>query len=446
MATHAEGIDQARVRAAVRELLLAIGEDPERDGLRDTPARVGRLYAEVFSGLHADPRLLLQKTFEVDHEEMVLQKDIEFSSFCEHHLLPFSGRAHVAYLPTGRVVGLSKLARAVDVVARKPQIQERLTQEIADLMNEELAPRGVLVVIESVHTCMTVRGVRKPGTVCVTSAARGSTRRTRPRGPRSWDTFTVRAGRLSRPAQGPAVGHRHPPQARIRHDLRREFRGELLVDPASWPCIPPTPACSKSSRSRLPIPKDEARPPTIRTVCPRAVDSPVAPRGRTGIAGEALGPGRRHRPERSLPLDPRRSARTGCASSPGSSSSGSTRLAKRAAGSAPDPASGAAVRRRDDRNRRSGRPRGRARLTRGTTSAACASIWDDGTADHYPQPAGSGPTASTNREIRAQGVTDLDRHAGAIAAEPAADAVQPGRLRSTTCHADGPDYPAARGD
>jgi len=161
------------VRAAVRELLLAIGENPDRDGLRDTPARVGRLFAEVFSGLHVDPRVLLRKTFEVDHEEMVLQKDILFSSFCEHHLLPFSGHVHVAYIPTGRVVGLSKLARVVDALARKPQIQERLTQEIADLIHEELAPRGVLVVIEAEHTCMTVRGVRKAGTVCVTSAARG---------------------------------------------------------------------------------------------------------------------------------------------------------------------------------------------------------------------------------------------------------------------------------
>jgi GTP cyclohydrolase I len=166
-------VDQPRVRAAVRELLLAIGEDPEREGLRDTPARVGRLFAEVFAGLHSDPRLLLRKTFEVDHEEMVLQKDIEFASFCEHHLLPFTGRAHVAYLPTGRVVGLSKLARAVDVLARKPQIQERLTQEIADLIQEELAPRGVLIVVEAVHACMTVRGVKKPGTACITSAARG---------------------------------------------------------------------------------------------------------------------------------------------------------------------------------------------------------------------------------------------------------------------------------
>jgi GTP cyclohydrolase IA len=167
------GVDQARVRAAVRELLLAVGEDPDRDGLRETPARVGRLLAEAFSGLHTDPRALLRKTFDVDHEEMVLQKDIEFASFCEHHLLPFSGRAHVAYISTGRVVGLSKLARAVDALSRKPQIQERLTQQIADLIQEELAPRGVLVVLEAVHTCMTIRGVRKPGTVCVTSAARG---------------------------------------------------------------------------------------------------------------------------------------------------------------------------------------------------------------------------------------------------------------------------------
>jgi GTP cyclohydrolase IA len=167
------GVDQARIRAAVREILLAVGEDPDRDGLLETPARVARLYAEVFAGLHVDPRLLLRKTFEVDHEEMVLEKDIEFSSFCEHHLLPFSGRAHVAYIPTGHVVGLSKLARAVEAVARKPQIQERLTQEIADLIQEELAPRGVLVVVEATHACMTVRGVRKPGTVCVTSAARG---------------------------------------------------------------------------------------------------------------------------------------------------------------------------------------------------------------------------------------------------------------------------------
>jgi GTP cyclohydrolase I len=167
------GVDQSRIRAAVREILLAVGEDPDRDGLLETPARVARMYAEVFSGLEADARIHLQKTFDVDHEEMVLQKDIEFASFCEHHLLPFTGRAHIAYVPSGRVVGLSKLARVVEVVSRKPQVQERLTQEIADLLQEELNPRGVLVVVEASHSCMTIRGVRKPGSVCLTSAARG---------------------------------------------------------------------------------------------------------------------------------------------------------------------------------------------------------------------------------------------------------------------------------
>lgn len=170
---HAGPVDQARIRAAVREILLAVGEDPDRDGLMETPARVARMYAEVFSGLRTDARLFLQKTFDVDHEEMVLQRDIEFSSFCEHHLMPFTGRAHVAYIPTGRVVGLSKLARVVEAVARKPQVQERMTQEIADHLQEGLSPRGVLVVVEAGHTCMTIRGVRKPGSVCVTSAARG---------------------------------------------------------------------------------------------------------------------------------------------------------------------------------------------------------------------------------------------------------------------------------
>lgn len=167
------GIDQARLRAAVRELLLAVGEDPDRDGLLETPDRVARMYAEVFAGLHSDPRLHLRKTFPVDHEELVLQKDIDFTSFCEHHLLPFTGRAHIAYVPTGRVVGLSKLARLVEGVSKRPQIQERMTQELADIMQEELAPRGVLVVVEASHSCMTIRGVRKPGTICVTSAARG---------------------------------------------------------------------------------------------------------------------------------------------------------------------------------------------------------------------------------------------------------------------------------
>ena len=168
-----EPVDLPRIAAAVREILAAIGEDPNRDGLLDTPQRVARMYAEIFSGLHASPRIHLQKTFEVDHEEMVLQRDIEFSSFCEHHLLPFTGRAHIAYIPTGRVVGLSKLARVVEGIARKPQVQERMTQEIADLLQDELIPRGVLVLVEATHSCMTIRGVRKPGTTCVTSAARG---------------------------------------------------------------------------------------------------------------------------------------------------------------------------------------------------------------------------------------------------------------------------------
>lgn len=166
-------VDLARIRAAVREILIAVGEDPERDGLLDTPSRVAKMYAEVFSGLHTDPRTHLQKTFDVDHEELVLQRDIEFSTFCEHHLLPFTGKAHIAYLPTGRVVGLSKLARVVEGVAKRPQVQERMTQQIADLIEEELAPRGVLVVLDAVHSCMTIRGVRKPGTSCVTTSARG---------------------------------------------------------------------------------------------------------------------------------------------------------------------------------------------------------------------------------------------------------------------------------
>ncbi len=171
--TDSSPIDVARIRAAVREILEAIGEDPERDGLQDTPSRVAKMYAEVFSGLHTDPRIHLKKTFEVDHEELVLQRDIEFSTFCEHHFLPFSGKAHIAYLPTGRVVGLSKLARVVEGIARRPQVQERMTQQIADLIEEELAPRGVLVVIDAVHSCMTIRGVKKPGTSCVTTSARG---------------------------------------------------------------------------------------------------------------------------------------------------------------------------------------------------------------------------------------------------------------------------------
>jgi GTP cyclohydrolase I len=169
-------VDLGRIRAAVREILLAVGEDPDREGLQETPDRVARMYAEIFVGLHADARAHLQKTFTVKHDEMVLQKDIDFASVCEHHLLPFIGKVHIAYLPSGKVVGLSKLARVVEVVSHRPQVQERMTEEIAELVMDELNARGVGVIIEASHTCMTIRGVRKPGTVCVTSAMRGAFR------------------------------------------------------------------------------------------------------------------------------------------------------------------------------------------------------------------------------------------------------------------------------
>ncbi len=167
------GVDHERIRRAVREILIAVGEDPTREGLRDTPDRVARMYAEIFSGLHTDPAVHLEKTFTQKHDEMVLVKDIEFSSCCEHHLLPFLGKAHIAYLPNGRVVGLSKLARVVEAVAKRPQVQERMTEEIADLIMTHLKPRGVGVIVEASHTCMTIRGVRKPGAMTITSSMRG---------------------------------------------------------------------------------------------------------------------------------------------------------------------------------------------------------------------------------------------------------------------------------
>jgi GTP cyclohydrolase IA len=169
-------VDQERIRAAVREILLAVGEDPDREGLRETPDRVARMYAEVFSGLRSDPRELLKKTFTQKYDEMVLVKDIEYASFCEHHLLPFTGKAHIAYLPNGKIVGLSKLARLVEVLARRPQVQERMTEDMADMLMEELEPRGVAVIVEGSHSCMTVRGVRKPDSTCTTSAMRGTFR------------------------------------------------------------------------------------------------------------------------------------------------------------------------------------------------------------------------------------------------------------------------------
>jgi GTP cyclohydrolase I len=166
-------VDQKRIQAAVRELLLAVGENPDREGLRETPARVARMYEELFAGLSQDPSEFLRKTFPQKYDEMVVVKDIEFSSMCEHHLLPFMGKAHVAYLPNGRIVGLSKLARAVEVLARRPQVQERITEDLAELLMEELSARGVGVVMEAEHTCMTIRGVGKPGSLTITSAMRG---------------------------------------------------------------------------------------------------------------------------------------------------------------------------------------------------------------------------------------------------------------------------------
>ncbi|MGQ0616274.1 MAG: GTP cyclohydrolase I FolE [Acidimicrobiia bacterium] len=172
-------VDRPRIERAVREILEAIGEDPERDGLQDTPDRVARMYEEIFSGLREDPGGYLQTRFEADHDEMVMVRDIPMYSACEHHLLPWVGKAHVAYIPSddGRVTGLSKLARLVDAYAKRPQVQERLTSQIADELDRSLCPKGVMVVIEAEHLCMTMRGVRKPGATTVTSAVRGLFRR-----------------------------------------------------------------------------------------------------------------------------------------------------------------------------------------------------------------------------------------------------------------------------
>ena len=170
--------DAPRVEAAVRELLLGVGEDPDREGLRDTPARVARAFAETFAGLRQGPEDVLTTTFDLGHDEMILVKDIELYSTCEHHLVPFHGVAHVGYIPgaDGRITGLSKLARLVDVFAKRPQVQERLTSQVADALVEHLRPRGVIVVIECEHLCMSMRGVHKPGSRTVTSAVRGQMR------------------------------------------------------------------------------------------------------------------------------------------------------------------------------------------------------------------------------------------------------------------------------
>lgn len=168
--------DLPSIEAAVRQILVAVGEDPDRPGILDTPRRVAKMYAEMFSGLHVDPSRHLKVTFPESYDEMVLIRDIQFNSMCEHHLLPFNGVAHVAYLPNGKVTGLSKVARVVEEVARRPQVQERLTDQVATLMEEELSTAGVAVVVEAEHSCMSIRGIRKPGSKTITSALRGKFR------------------------------------------------------------------------------------------------------------------------------------------------------------------------------------------------------------------------------------------------------------------------------
>ena len=167
--------DDGKVRAGVRLILEGIGEDPGRQGLKETPRRVAEMYREVFGGLHQDPDAVVDAVFDVGHDEMIMVRDIDVESLCEHHLLPFAGKAHVAYVPNedGRITGLSKLARLVDVLAKRPQVQERLTTQIADVLERTLRPRGVFVVIEAEHLCMSMRGVKKPGSVTVTSSVRG---------------------------------------------------------------------------------------------------------------------------------------------------------------------------------------------------------------------------------------------------------------------------------
>jgi GTP cyclohydrolase I len=169
------GVDKGRIEKAVHEILEAIGEDPDRDGLVRTPVRIAEMYEEIFAGLHDDPSQHLTVTFEAEHDEMVMVRDIAVTSLCEHHLVPFTGRAHVAYIPgnDGRITGLSKIARLVDGFAKRPQVQERLTTQIADALVEVLNPTGVFVVIEAEHMCMSMRGVKKPGSLTITSAVRG---------------------------------------------------------------------------------------------------------------------------------------------------------------------------------------------------------------------------------------------------------------------------------
>lgn len=174
---HHTGIDGARIRGAVRGMIEALGEDPTREGLRETPRRIAQMYQEIFAGLSIDPKQLLSVQFEEGHDEMVILRDIPFYSMCEHHFLPFHGVAHIGYIPEGRVVGISKLARAVEAFAKRPQLQERLTAQVAECIMEALRPDGVAVVIEAEHLCITMRGIKKPGSKMVTSAMRGSFRK-----------------------------------------------------------------------------------------------------------------------------------------------------------------------------------------------------------------------------------------------------------------------------
>ncbi|MCP4194934.1 MAG: GTP cyclohydrolase I FolE [Planctomycetaceae bacterium] len=171
--TSSPNVDLGRIERAVREILAAVGEQPDREGLLETPARVARMYAEMFQGLHQDPKVHTQKFFTEKYDEVVLVRDISFCSMCEHHLLPFTGHAHIGYIPNGKVLGLSKLARVVEVISRRPQVQERMTETIANLLLDELEVKGVAVIVEATHSCMTIRGVRKPGSMCVTSSMKG---------------------------------------------------------------------------------------------------------------------------------------------------------------------------------------------------------------------------------------------------------------------------------
>ena len=228
-------VDQGRIRRAVREILLAVGEDPDREGLLETPDRVARMYAEVFRGLHEDPRVHLRKLFTQKYDEMVVVKDIQFASFCEHHLLPFTGKAHVGYLPNGKVVGLSKIPRVIDTLSRRPQVQERLTEDLADLLNAELGARGVAVVIEASHSCMTVRGVLKPGSTCITSALRAPSATSPRRARKSSRTCTAHG--IDRPRSRRAAALTIPLPAEFALRMSGGLAALLLVAPRR--AVPP---------------------------------------------------------------------------------------------------------------------------------------------------------------------------------------------------------------